>query len=45
VAYAAAAADVYEVVVGGRVIVSNRHHRSVQNVPDALRRAIAAVTT
>ena len=45
VAYGATASDVHDVVVGGRTLVSNRHHRSVQDVPDALRRAIAAVTT
>lgn len=45
VAYGATASEVQDVVVGGRMIVSNRHHRTVEDVPDALRRAIAAVTT
>jgi formiminoglutamate deiminase len=45
VAYSAAATDVHAVVVGGRSIVSERHHRRVDDVSDALRRAISAVTT
>jgi formiminoglutamate deiminase len=45
VAYGATASEVRDVVVGGRLVVSNRHHRTVEDVPDALRRAIAAVTT
>ncbi len=45
VAYGAIASDVEDVVVGGRSIVSDRHHRAVVDVPDALRRAIAAVTS
>jgi formiminoglutamate deiminase len=44
VAYSAAATDVHTVVVGGRSIVSNRRLRSVHDVPDALRHAIAAVS-
>jgi formiminoglutamate deiminase len=44
VAFGATASEVRDVVVGGRIIVSNRHHRTVEDVPDALRRAIAAVT-
>lgn len=45
VAYGATSSDVRDVVVGGRVIVSNGHHHTVEDVPDALRRAVAAVTT
>jgi formiminoglutamate deiminase len=45
VAYAATASEVEEVVVGGKSIVSDRRHHAVVDVPDALRRAIAAVTT
>ena len=44
VAYGATASDVEEVVVGGRSVVSDRRHHAIANVPDALRRAIAAVT-
>lgn len=45
VVYSATASEVEEVVVGGRTIVSDRHHHTVVDVPDALRRAIATVTT
>lgn len=43
--YSATASDVEEVVVGGRSIVSDRRHHAIDDVPDALRRAIAAVAT
>jgi formiminoglutamate deiminase len=44
IVFAASAADVREVVVGGRSIVTDGHHRTVESVPDALAEAIAAVT-
>jgi formiminoglutamate deiminase len=42
--FAATAADVRDVVVGGRTIVRDGHHQTVENVPEALASAIAAVT-
>jgi formiminoglutamate deiminase len=45
VAFGATSADVRDVVVGGRIIVSDGHHCTVDDVPGALTRAIAAVTT
>ena len=45
VVYGATASEVHEVVVGGQSIVSDRHHRTVEDVPEALARAIRAVTT
>jgi formiminoglutamate deiminase len=42
--FAASAADVRDVVVGGRTIVRQGHHQTVENVPEALANAIAAVT-
>jgi formiminoglutamate deiminase len=45
VLYAAAAADVREVVVGGRHIVSGGRHLLVDDVPGALAGSIAAVTS
>jgi cytosine/adenosine deaminase-related metal-dependent hydrolase len=45
VVYGATASEVHEVVVGGQSIVSDRHHHTVGDVPDALARAIGAVTT
>ena len=45
VVFAATAADVSDVVVGGRLVVADGHHTLVDDVPAALTRAIAAVTT
>lgn len=45
VAFGATSNDVRDVVIGGRIIVSDGHHCAVDDVPDALTRAIAAVTT
>lgn len=42
--FAATASDVRDVVVGGRTIVRDGHHQTVENVPEALATAIAAVT-
>jgi cytosine/adenosine deaminase-related metal-dependent hydrolase len=42
--FAATAADVRDVVVGGRTIVRDGHHQVVENVAEALASAIAAVT-
>jgi formiminoglutamate deiminase len=42
--FAATAADVRDVVVGGRTIVRHGHHQTVENIPEALASAIAAVT-
>ena len=43
--FAAVAGDVRDVVVGGRAIVSGGGHLSITDVPEALKRAIAVVTT
>ncbi|MDF2705111.1 MAG: formimidoylglutamate deiminase [Nonomuraea muscovyensis] len=45
VVFGATAADVREVVVGGRPIVSAGHHLVVENVPAALSAAITSLTT
>jgi formiminoglutamate deiminase len=42
--FAAIAGDVRDVVIGGRAIVSGGNHHSITDVPEALMRAIAAVT-
>jgi formiminoglutamate deiminase len=44
VVFAASAADVRHVVVSGREVVRDGHHRLVDDVPAALSEAIAAVT-
>jgi cytosine/adenosine deaminase-related metal-dependent hydrolase len=41
--FAASAADVRHVIVGGRDVVRDREHLLVPDVPGALRRAIASV--
>lgn len=45
VVFGATSADVREVVVGGKIIVTDGHHHAVDDVPRALTRAIEAVTT
>jgi cytosine/adenosine deaminase-related metal-dependent hydrolase len=42
--FAATAADVTDVIVGGRHVVKDRIHTSVSDVPTALSDAIASVT-
>jgi hypothetical protein len=43
VVFAAAAADVREVVIGGRHVVIDGHHTLAENAPAALDAAIQAV--
>jgi cytosine/adenosine deaminase-related metal-dependent hydrolase len=45
VVFAAAAADVTDVIVNGRAIVCDRHHVTIPDVGRALRQAIATVRT
>jgi len=42
IVFAATAADVRQVIVGGRTIVEDRRHVDLPDVPGALERALAA---